>query len=666
MQELRQRLEELYELLERHNYRSHVLDDPGISDAEYDRLFREAQAIEADHPDWTRPDAPTQRVGGEPVEGFAEVRHEIPMLSLDNVADEEGVRAFDARIRRMLGSEDAIDYTAEPKYDGVAVELRYEGGALSVGSTRGNGVVGEDVTHNLRTVRSIPLRLAGNRPPALLEVRGEVYLPLEGFARLNEARLAQGQEPFANPRNATAGTLRQLDPRVAAERPLEIFVYGLGRGGEQRTGRSHRELLEWLGELGFRVNPRMAQGGLDAVIDFHRDLERAREALDYEVDGSVIKVDDFALRHELGELERAPRWAVAFKFPPRQETTRVREIRTYVGRTGALTPVAVLEPVRIGGVTVAHASLFNQDEVDRLDVRKGDTVLVERAGDVIPRVITVVLDRRPARRARFRLPRHCPVCGSATLRLEGEAAVRCPNLGCPAQVKERLFHFAARGGLDVDGLGAKLIDQLVEKQLLRRPSDLFRLQRDTLIGLERMAEKSADNLLAALARARRIPLERLLVALGIRHVGTRVATLLAKQYRSLEALRAATREELESVDEIGPTIAESVRSFLDDPENAAELGRLLELLDVQAPPEPPPAEGPLAGKTLVITGTLSRPRAALKRRIEQAGGKLAAALSGKTDYLVAGESPGSKIRKASELGIAVLDEAELEKLLDGG
>ena len=666
MEEARRRLEELYQLLERHNYRYHVLDDPEVSDAEYDRLFREARALEAQHPDWARPDAPTQRVGGEPAEGFAQVAHVIPMLSLENTADEEGVRAFDARIRRMLGTDDAIDYTAEPKYDGVAVELLYEDGGLRIGSTRGDGAVGEDVTHNLRTVRSIPLRLTGGRPPPTLEARGEVYMPLEGFARLNEERLARGEEPFSNPRNATAGTLRQLDPRIAAARPLEIFVYGLGRGGERLGARSHWELLDRLRELGFRVNPRAQRGDLDAAIAFHRELEAARDTLAYEVDGSVLKVDDLALRDELGALERAPRWAVAFKFPARQETTRVLEIRTYVGRTGTLTPVAVLDPVRIGGVRVEHASLFNQDEVDRLDVREGDTVFVERAGDVIPRVVAVVRERRPEEALPFRLPEHCPVCGASSVRLEGEVALRCPNLGCPAQIKERLFHFAARGGLDVDGLGGKLIDQLVEKGLVRRPSDLFLLKRETLTGLERMAEKSADNLLEGLERARHVPLARLLVALGIRHVGARVAALLANHYRTFDALSSSTREELEAVDEVGPTIACAVRAFLDDPENAAELDRLLALLDVQAPETAPPERAPLDGQTFVLSGTLSQPRTALVRRIEGAGGVVTASVSAKTDYVVAGESPGSKVRKAQELGVRVLDEAELEALLAGG
>ncbi len=664
MSDDRKRLGELYALLRYHAHRYHVLDRPEISDAEYDRLFREAQALEARYPDAVDPTAPTQRVAGEVASGFRAVPHAVPMLSLDNAFSEEDVQAFDARIRRLLGREEPIDYTAEPKYDGVAVELLYDGGELRVGSTRGDGLVGEDVTHNLRTVRSIPLAIPSR---ALLEVRGEVFMPLAAFAALNQERMQRGEEPFANPRNATAGTLRQLDPRVAAARPLDFMAYAAGRGAEALGARTHADLLERLAAQGFRPQTRLRRSaGIADAIEFHRALEEARDALPFEVDGSVIKVDDFALRAEIGELERTPRWAIAFKFPARQETTTVREIRAYVGRTGALTPVAVLEPVRIGGVTVAHASLFNQDEIDRLDVRVGDAVFVERAGDVIPRIVKVVPERRPAGAEPYRLPERCPACGARTVRPEGEVALRCPNLACPAQVAERLRHFGSRDALDVDGLGEKLISEVTERGLVRRPSDLFELSAETLAALPRMGEKSAANLVAALERARDTSLARLLVALAIRHVGTRVAAALASRFGTLAALRAASLEEIEQVPDVGPTIAASVRAFLHEPENAAELDRLAAQLRLRAPERAPAAAQTLAGKSLVLTGALSRPRAEWKRRIEASGGRVTDAVSKRTDYLVAGAEAGSKLERARALGVAVLDEAGLERLLEPG
>ncbi len=659
----RARLEQLQQELEDHSYRYHVLDSPVISDVEYDRLMREAQAIEAEHPEWVSTEAVTQRVGAQPAEGFATVEHRVQMLSLENATSPKELEAFDVRIRRLLESEEPVTYTVELKYDGIAVELLYENGAFRLGSTRGDGRTGEDVTHNLRTVRSIPLRLRGSDPPALLEVRGEVFIPLDEFARVNRERLDQELEPFANPRNSTAGTLRQLDPQVSASRNLDIFVYGVGRGNEALGVKTHMELLERLAELGFKVNPRLdTTEGIDGVIKFHRKLEADRDRLNYEVDGSVVKVDSFELREQLGQLTRSPRWAIAYKFPPRQETTLVRAIHSYVGRTGALTPVAVLEPVRIGGVTVEHASLHNQDEIERLDVRVGDTVFVERAGDVIPKVVKVVREKRRPRTRRYRLPDRCPQCGSTTLRPEGEVVLRCPNLECPAQVKERIVHFASRGALDVDGLGAKLVDQLVERELVRRPSDMFALDLETLTGLDRLAEKSASNLLDALERARDVDLGRFLYALGIRHVGERVAVVLAEAYRDLDDLLKASAEELAVVHEIGPTIAQTVRAFLDDASNREEFQRLRALLRLRAPAAPS-RSGQLAGKTLVLTGTLSAPRAAVRAKIVAAGGKVVGSVSKSTDFLVAGVNAGSKLDKARSLAVAVLDEAELEELL---
>jgi DNA ligase (NAD+) len=663
-QPTRKRLRQLRRELEEHSYRYHVLDDPLISDAEYDRLMRDAQAIEAEHPEWISSDSPTQRIGAQPAEGFATVEHRVPMLSLDNATAREEVEAFDARIRRLLETEDPVTYTVELKYDGVAVELLYENGILTLGSTRGDGHTGEDVTHNLRTVRSIPLRLRASDPPELLEVRGEVFMPLDEFARMNRERLDQELEPFANPRNSTAGTLRQLDPRVSATRGLDIFMYGTGRGEAELGAHSHFELMERLGQLGFKVNPRLEKTlGIEGAIAFHRRLEEDRDQLNYEVDGSVVKVDSFELRERLGQLTRSPRWAIAFKFPPRQETTEVRAIHSQVGRTGALTPVAVLRPVQIGGVTVAHASLHNQDEIERLDVRVGDTVFVERAGDVIPKVVKVVRDKRPSGTKLYRLPKTCPECGSATIRPDGEVAVRCPNLECPAQVKERLLHFASRGALDIDGLGEKLIDQLVERGSVRRSSDLFGLDLAMLTELDRLGEKSASNLLGALEKARDVTAPRFVYGLGIRHVGERVAAVLADAVAEIDDLVGIETEKLGEIREIGPTIADAVRAFFDDRSNREEFERLRGLLRVRHTPAAVSQPGPLAGKTLVISGTLSIPRAEVRARIVAAGGKVTGSVSKNTDFLVAGQNPGSKGAKAEELGVRVLDEAGLEELL---
>ncbi len=661
----RERLEELRRQIEHHNYRYHALDSPEISDAAYDRLFRELLEIELRHPDWLTQDSPSQRVGAEPSSGFRQVEHAIPMLSLDNASSEEEVRAFDERLHRLLESEEAVAYSAEPKYDGVAVELLYEEGRLVLGSTRGDGRIGEDVTHNLKTVRSIPLRLYGTGVPALLEIRGEIFMPLQAFEELNRQRVREEGEPFANPRNATAGTLRQLDPRVAAGRPLDFFAYAVGRGGEDLTTRSHAELLHTLRDLGIKVNPRLTvSSGIEGAIEFHRVLEAERDTLPYEADGTVIKVDDLDLRVRLGTLHRSPRWAIAYKFRPRQETTRIREIRAYVGRTGTLTPVAVLEPVQVAGVTVTHASLHNQDEVEKLDVRVGDTVLLQRAGDVIPKVVQVMRERRPEGTHPYRLPTECPACGASVLRLDGEVAIRCPNLACPAQIRERIRHFAARTALDVDGLGEKLVDQLVGSGLVRRPSDLFGLSRDRLIELERMGAKSAENLLEQLVQARSTTLDRFLYGLGIRHVGQHVASVLAGHFRTLDALLQAGAEELEAVPEVGPTIAQSVHRYIRDPDNRAELARLDKLLALQAVAESGEGTRVLEGKTFVLSGTLTRPRAQVQDQIEEAGGRVTTSVSKRTDYLVAGQNPGSKQRKAEELGISVVSEAELYRLLE--
>jgi DNA ligase (NAD+) len=663
---IKRRIDELVEEISRHDRLYYREDAPEISDAEYDRLFRELVELEEAHPELRRPDSPTQRVGAPPTEGFAEVRHRVPMLSLSNAMSEEELRSFDERVRREL-DESRVAYVGEPKLDGAGVELVYQDGALTVGATRGDGQVGEDVTANLRRSASIPLRLHG-RAPGRVSVRGEVALPVARFEKLNQARLEQGLEPFANPRNAAAGALRQLhDIDVARLRALEFRAYALGEGVPKAV-KTQAQVLERLRDWGFEVSEDSeVLDDVDAVVAYHGRMLEGRNRQRVEIDGTVIKVNRLDHQAELGTLARSPRWAVAFKFPPQQETTVVEDIFASVGRTGALTPVAKLRPVRVGGVTVSSASLHNQDEVDRKDVRVGDTVVIQRAGDVIPQVVKVVASKRPKRTRRYRLPRRCPVCGDATLRLEDEAVTRCPNLDCPAQLKNNLRHLASRGALDVEGLGEKLVDQLVERGLVKRLSDVFTLDTETLTGLERMGEKSAQNLTASLDKARSTTLARFLIALGIHHVGEGVAALLAGHFGDLEPLARASKEELEGVEGIGPTIAESVALFFQDERNAAEVKRLRELgVRWVKRKARPAASGPLAGKTFVLTGGLeSMTRAEAKARIQEAGGKVTSSVSKKTDYVVAGADPGSKLAKATELKVEVIDEAELEKLLQG-
>jgi DNA ligase (NAD+) len=668
----RRRIEELSGEIARHDRLYYLLDRPELPDAEYDALFRELRALEQAHPELALPDSPTQRVGAPPEGGFPEVEHRVPMLSLDNAMSPEELRAFDERVRRALGDERPVEYIGEPKIDGAGVELVYEKGVLAVGSTRGDGRVGEDVSANLRAARSIPLRIpvpGAQRPqpvPDRVSVRGEVAIPVERFERLNARRAKAGLEPFANPRNAAAGSLRQLHDvdreRLAA---LEFRAYALGEGVPSGVA-TQSQVLETLAGWGFLVSGDWERcADAERAIAYHERLLEARDGQRIEIDGSVIKVDRLDLQAELGQVSRSPRWAIAYKFPPRQATTEVLAIEANVGRTGALTPVAKLRPVHVGGVTVTSASLHNQDEVERKDVRVGDSVVIQRAGDVIPQIVSVVLARRPPRTKRWRLPAHCPVCKADTVRLEGEVVTRCPNLDCPAQLKNNLLHLAHRGALDIEGLGEKLVDQLVEKALVRRLSDVFGLDRETLAGLERMGEKSAENLLASLERRRHTTLARFLVALGIRHVGETVAELLAANFGDLDPLLAATREELETVPGVGPTIAESVASFFADPRNREEIGRLRAAglrWEREAPRRR--GEGPLAGRTFVLTGTLAGlPRAEAKSRIEACGGKVSGTVSKKTDYLVAGAEPGSKLARARELGVEVLDEPGLRALL---
>ena len=663
---LRRRAEDLRRDIDFHNVRYYVLDAPIISDAAYDALLRELSALESTYPELVTPDSPTQRVGAAPLDAFGRAEHLRPMFSLDNAVDEGEVREFDARLRRLLGGgEGTVAYACEPKFDGLAVELVYEGGRLVRGATRGDGQVGEDVTPNLRTIRSIPLRLRGEGVPDVLDVRGEVVMALAEFRRLNRLQEDRGQPAFANPRNAAAGAVRQLDSRVTAGRRLHFFAYGVGLweglGVETQSG-----LLERLASWGFRVSPeRAVVRGADEAVAFCRHLEARRDDFPYEIDGCVLKVDSLALQAQLGHKSRAPRWAVAYKFPPRQAVTRVADILWSVGRTGAITPVAVLEPVKVGGVTVSRATLHNPEELARKGVLVGDAVVVQRAGDVIPEVVGFLPDRRTGAERPAAVPAHCPVCGAHVERPEGEVVPRCSGLNCPAQLKGRILHFASRRALDVDGLGEKLVDQLVDRGLVRDVADLFRLTEADLVPLERMADKSARNLIQALDRARRAELGRFLNALGIRHVGEATARALALHFGSLEAVLDAPEEALLQVPDVGPEVARSIRSFFDEPRNREAIRRMLEAgLELRAPGRQVEAR-PLEGKTLVFTGTLERmPREEAKARAAALGARVASSVSAKTSFVVIGADPGSKAEKARRLGVPTLTEGQFLDLLE--
>ena len=664
--------------IERHNYAYYVLDQPTIPDAEYDRLFRELQALEAAHPELVTPDSPTQRVGGKPLEGFATVRHAVPMLSIRTETDTEasGAQAFDARVRRELGrgeGDPPVEYSAELKFDGLAINLRYEYGVLVQAATRGDGETGEDVTQNVRTVRAIPLHLNMESPPTVLEVRGEVFMRRDDFERYNERQRAAGKPTLVNPRNGAAGSIRQLDPAIAAQRPLSFFAYGLGEvQGWKNAPATHSATLDALAVLGVPVcDERITGLGAAALIAFHDDIAVRRDSLKFDIDGVVYKVNRFDLQRELGFVTREPRWAVAHKYPAQEEMTVVEAIEVQVGRTGALTPVARLAPVFVGGVTVTNATLHNQDEIDRKDVRVGDTVIVRRAGDVIPEVVAAVLDRRPdPEPPRFNILQRypvCPECGSHVVRLEGEAAARCSGgLFCPAQRKQALLHFASRRAMDIEGLGDKLVDQLVDRGLVHTPADVYDLSLETLAGLERMAEKSAANLLAAIETSKATTLARFTFALGIRNVGETTAKDLAKHFGSLDKLIEATETDLLAVRDVGPIVAQSIIQFFAEPHNLDVVNKL-RAAGVRWPESAgmQQSAGILAGKTLVLTGTLpTLTRDAAKEKIEAAGGKVAGSVSKKTDYVVAGEEAGSKLAKAQELGVTILDEAGLLALLE--
>jgi DNA ligase (NAD+) len=665
--DIRKRVEALRSALHHHNYRYHVLDDPEISDAEYDAMMQELLRLEEQWPQLAAADSPTARVGAPAAARFETATHTLPMLSLDNAFTAADLMAFDERIRKLAGVLPEAPYTAEPKLDGVAVELVYREGSLSLAATRGDGVTGEVVTANVKTIPTVPIVL--NRPvdqaiPALLEVRGEVFLGREGFRTLNAERLEQQQPPFANPRNAAAGSLRQLDARITAGRPLEIFCYGVGRYEGLDVG-SQWELLQMLKLFGFRINP-LVQSRLtiEEVLAYHRKLERMRTALPYEIDGMVVKVDNLALQQRLGSTSRSPRWAVACKFQAIQATTSVQTIEVQVGRTGVLTPVAHLMPVNIGGVTVSRATLHNQDEIRKKDVRIGDTVLVQRAGDVIPEVVKVIEAKRTGKERPFDMPARCPVCASAVVREAGETAVRCVNANCPAQIKERIKHFAAKGAFDIDGLGDKLVDQLVEKGLVASFADIFGLKAAQLELLERMGAKSARNLVEAIAQSRQTELHRFLFALGIRYVGEHVARILAEAFGSIDALFTATREALEAVDGIGPSVGASVVAFFSREENRRVIQQMFENGVTVRGGTSRKGSKRLEGKRFVFTGSLrTMTRSSAKALIEAAGGRVVGAVSPGTDYLVLGEAPGSKLARAREFGVPVIDEDRLRELL---
>lgn len=673
-EEAERRLVALRAEIEYHNYRYYVLDDPVIPDAEFDRLMRELLDLEAAWPELVTPDSPSQRVGARPLKEFSEVQHALPMLSLNNAFTDADVLAFDRRVREVLGRPQAeIEYAAEPKFDGLAVALHYEKGRLVQGATRGDGYSGEDVTANLRTVHSIPLALPVSDPPAWLEVRGEVLMLKRDFQRLNEEARAHGGKVFANPRNAAAGSLRQLDPGITARRRLTFFAYGIGRVEGAPLLPTHAAIMDWLAQMRFPVAAeRRVVAGVEGLLAYYRELGARRHDLPYEIDGAVYKVNALADQERLGFVARAPRFAVAHKYPAQEELTVVEAIEVNVGRTGALTPVARLKPVFVGGVTVSNATLHNQDEIDRKDVRVGDTVIVRRAGEVIPEVVGVVMERRPRPEPpRFDILEHypvCPVCSSKVVRPEGEAVVRCTGgLYCPAQRKQSLLHFASRRAMDIEGLGEKLVDQLVDRGLVHTAADLYRLDQTTVAGLDRMADKSAGNLIQAITRSKQTTLARFIYALGIPNVGEATAKDLARHFGSLDALMMADVETLQRVPDVGPVVAQAIADFLSEPHNRQVIAAL-RAAGVNWPEtaKAQPVQGRLAGKTFVLTGTLpSLTRDEATRLIEAAGGKVSGSVSKKTDYVVAGSDPGSKLDKAQALGVTILDEADLMRLLEG-
>jgi len=664
-------IESLRNEIRYHNYRYHVLDDPEIPDAEYDRLVRRLETLESEHPELITPDSPTQRVGAQPIAAFGTVEHRLPMLSLDNAFSEQELRDFHRRVVERLELDDEgrhLDFAAEPKLDGAAVSLLYVDGRLERGATRGDGTRGEDITHNVRTIDAVPLKLIGRGYPATMEVRGEVFMPKAGFEAYNKKALERGEKTFVNPRNAAAGSLRQLDPRLTAERPLDIYVYAVGVVEDGDLPDRHSEVLDILQDWGLRTCPeRRVVQGVDGCLAYYADLGRRRDTLSYEIDGVVFKVDSRSAQRELGFVSRAPRWAIAHKFPAHEEMTVLQGVEFQVGRTGALTPVARLSPVFVGGVTVSNATLHNMDDLQRKDVRIGDTVIIRRAGDVIPEVVSVVTSRRPRNAKKVRLPKKCPVCGSKVLRVEGEAVARCTGgLYCSAQRVESLKHFVSRKAMDIDGLGTKLIEQLVDLEMIKTPADLYDLQEDELVKLERMGDKSAQNLVSAIDASKESTLSRFLYGLGIREVGEATATNLAAHFGSLPRILNASEEELLDVPDVGPIVASRIRAFFAEDHNRKVIRRLQQagVHWTETEPRQVAPDGALAGKTFVLTGTLTAmTRDEAKERIQTLGGKVTGSVSKKTDYVIYGDKPGSKLTKAQQLGVQSVDEDQFLALL---
>ena len=661
MSELSDQINQLRETLRHHEYLYHVLDAPEIPDSEYDRLFHQLKALEQQHPELITPNSPTQRVGAKPLSGFAQITHEIPMLSLDNAFSDEEFNAFVKRIQdRLTVLPEKLEFCCEPKLDGLAVSILYVNGALTQAATRGDGTTGEDITLNIRTIRNIPLQLLTDNPPARLEVRGEVFMPQAGFERLNETALANGEKTFANPRNAAAGSLRQLDPKITSQRPLTLNAYGIGVAEGVELPDTHYARLQWLKSLGIPVNSEIQLcDGVENVLNFYRTIQQKRPNLGYDIDGTVLKINSIALQQELGFIAKAPRWAIAYKFPAQEEMTVLNDVEFQVGRTGAITPVAKLEPVFVAGVTVSNATLHNGDEIERLNIAIGDTVIIRRAGDVIPQIIGVVHERRPANAKQIVFPTTCPVCGSAVTRIDGEAVARCTGgLFCDAQRKEALKHFVSRKAMDIDGVGAKLIEQLVDRELIHTPADLFKLDLITLMRLERMGEKSAQNALDSLEKAKKTTLARFIFALGIREVGEATALNLANFFKNLTALQQATFEQLQQVPDVGDVVANRILAFWQEQHNLDVVNDLIaqgvhwedvEVKEVN--------ENPFKDKTIVLTGTLSQMgRNEAKALLQQLGAKVAGSVSAKTHLVIAGDAAGSKLAKAQELGVEVWDE----------
>jgi len=660
---LQQQIDTLRQDLRRYEYEYHVLDNPTIPDAEYDRLFHQLKALEAAHPELITADSPTQRVGAKPLSGFAQIRHEIPMLSLDNAFSDEEFYAFVKRIEdRLIRLPEPLTFCCEPKLDGLAVSILYVNGVLTQAATRGDGTTGEDITANIRTIRNIPLQLLMDNPPARLEVRGEVFMPHAGFERLNQQALEKGEKTFANPRNAAAGSLRQLDPKITSKRPLVLNAYGIGIAEGVDLPNTHYDRLQWLKSIGIPVNPEIRLcNGTDEVLDFYRDIQNKRSSLGYDIDGTVLKINDIALQEKLGFISKAPRWAIAYKFPAQEELTRLNDVEFQVGRTGAITPVAKLEPVFVAGVTVSNATLHNGDEIERLDIAIGDTVVIRRAGDVIPQIIGVLHDRRPANARPIVFPETCPVCDSAIVRIEGEAVARCTGgLFCAAQRKEALKHFVSRKAMDIDGVGGKLIEQLVDRELVHTPADLFKLDLTTLTRLERMGAKSAENALASLEKAKHTTLARFIFALGIREVGEATALNLANHFKTLEALQNADLEALQQVPDVGEVVANRILAFWHEPHNVAVVNDLIaQGVHWETVETKEVTENRFKGKTVVLTGTLTQMgRNEAKALLQDMGAKVSGSVSAKTDFVIAGDAAGSKLTKAQELGVTVLTEEE--------